>query len=96
MHSELDYTESNGSTPTPDFILSDYIYRRMQVEGVERASKQFENLSGRLGPALDTKPCLLARWTHSMRIQQNGAWKGILGVIMEKLVSVPQTRFWRL
>ena len=43
--------------------------------------------------ALDPKPCSLAAWTHSIRIQQNGAWKGIGGVI-EMLVSVLQTPKW--
>ena len=35
--------------------------RIMRIERVQWASAQFENLNGRLGPALDTKPCLLAR-----------------------------------
>ena len=64
----------------------------MRIERVQRAGVQFENLNGRLGPALDPKPCSLARWTHSIRSQQDGAWKGIGGVISEMLVSVPQTR----
>ena len=64
----------------------------MRLERVQRAGAQFENLNGRLGPALDVKPCMLARWTRSIRIQQDGEWKGIGGVIIEMLVSVPQTR----
>ena len=46
-----------------------------------------------------------SRWTPShvrlpvepvsICIQQDGAWKGIGGVIIEILVSVPQTRWWR-
>ena len=57
-----------------------------------RASAHFENLNGHLWPALDPKLSSLARWTHSIRIQQNGAWNEIGGGVMEKLVSVPQTR----
>ena len=52
----------------------------MRIERVQLASAQFENLNGRLlGPALDAKPyfCSLALWTYSIRIQQNGEWKGI-------------------
>ena len=49
----------------------------MQIEWVERANAQFENLNGCLEPALDLKPHSLARWPHFIRIQQNGAWKGI-------------------
>ena len=64
----------------------------MQIERVKWASAQFENLNGRLGPALDPNPCSLDRWTRSIRIQQNGAWKEVGGVIMEKIVSVLQTR----
>ena len=56
-----------------------------------RASAQFENFNGRLGPALDPKPSSLALWTRSIRIQQDGAWKGIGGAIIEMLVSMPQT-----
>ena len=62
----------------------------MQIERVQQASTQFENLNSRLGPALDPKPCSLAQWTRSIHIQQDGAWKGIGGI--ERLVSVPQTR----
>ena len=43
-----------------------------------------------LGPVLDPKPCSPACWPCSISIQQNGAWKGIGGVIVEMLVSVPQ------
>ena len=64
----------------------------MQIEGVQRASEQFGNLNGRLGPALDPKSRSLARWTRSIRIQQEGAWKRIGGVITEMLVAEPQTR----
>ena len=63
-------------------------------ELVQRASAQFENLNGRLRPALDPKPCSLARWMRFIRIQgiqQNGAWKEIGGVIIEMLASVQQT-----
>ena len=45
----------------------------MRIERVQRASAQFENLNGRLGPALDPTPCFRARWTRSFRIQQDGA-----------------------
>ena len=58
------------------------------MERIQRASAQFENLNGRLRPALDPKPCSLACWTRSIRIQQDGAWKGIGGIIIEMLVSV--------
>ena len=73
----------------------------MWIDRVQRAGAEFENLNGGLGPAaaaaaLDPKPCSVAHWTHSIRIQQNGAWKGIVGVIIRMLVSEPQTRQWRL
>ena len=64
----------------------------MQIERVQWPSAQFENLNGHLGRALDPKACSLTRWTRSIRIQQDGAWKGIGGVIIEMLVSMPQTR----
>ena len=66
------------------------------IERVQRISAEFENLKGRLGPALDHKPCSLARWTRSIRMQQDGAWKGIGGIIIGILVSMLQTRLWRL
>ena len=66
------------------------------IERVQQAITQFENFSGRLGPALDLEPSSLARWTPSVRIQQDSGWKGIGGVIIEILVSVPQTRQWWL
>ena len=66
------------------------LYRWMRIERVQRASAQFENLNGPLGPALDLQAVLA--WTRSIRIQQDGAWKGIGGVIIGMLVSVPQTR----
>ena len=53
---------------------------------------QFDILNGRLRPALDLKPCSLARWTRSIHIQKNGAWREIGGIIIEMLVSVLQTR----
>ena len=64
----------------------------MRIERVQWASAQFENLNGRLRPALDLKLCSLACWTLSIRIQQDRAWKGIGGPIIEMLVSVLQTR----
>ena len=64
----------------------------MRIERVQRASAQFENVNIRLGPALDPKPCSLANWTHSIRIQQDGTWKGIGGVITEMIVSVLLSR----
>ena len=64
----------------------------MRIEQVQWASTPFENLNGRLGPALDPEACSLASWTRAIRIQQDGTWKGIEGVITEMLVSVPQTR----
>ena len=57
----------------------------MRIERVQRVSAQFENLNGRLVPALDLKSCSLAHWARSMCIQQDGAWKGIGGVIIEML-----------
>ena len=56
----------------------------MRIEQVQRASAQFENLNGRLGPAVDPNPFSLARWTCSISIQLNGTWKGIGGVIIGK------------
>ena len=53
------------------------LYRWMRIEQVQRASSQFENLNARLGPALDLKPCSLAQRIGSIRIQQDGRWKGI-------------------
>ena len=61
----------------------------MQIERLQRASAQFDNLNGHLGPALDPKPFSLAHC--SIRIQQDGAWKGTGGVIIDMLVSVPET-----
>ena len=55
----------------------------MQIEQVQWASVQFEKLNGHLGPAFDPKPWSLACRTRSIRIQQDGAWKGIEGVITE-------------
>ena len=68
----------------------------MRFEPFQQASAQFEHLNGPFGPALDPKVCELACWTHSIHIQQDGPWKGIGGVIIEMLVSVPQTRQWLL
>ena len=68
------------------------LYTWMRIERVPRTSAQFENLNSRLRPALDLKPCLLARRARSIRIQQNGAWEGIVGVIIGMLVSVLHTR----
>ena len=48
------------------------VYRWMCIKQVQRAGAQFENLNGRLGPALDPKPCSLPCWTRSIRIPQNG------------------------
>ena len=46
----------SGSMTTPDFISL------RCMSGSKGASAQFENLNlGRLGPALDPKPCSLAR-----------------------------------
>ena len=64
----------------------------MPIEGVQWARAQFENFNGRLGNTLDPKPSALVRQTRSIHIQQDGAWKGIWGVIVEMLVSMPQTR----
>ena len=64
----------------------------MQIERIHRASGQahkFKTWNGRFGPALDPKLCLLARFIH---IWPNGAGKEIGEVIIEMLVSVPQTR----
>ena len=62
----------------------------MRIELVQWASAQFDILNGRLGPCLvDPKPCSIASWACSIRIQQNGAWKEIGGVIIEMIVSVP-------
>ena len=55
----------------------------MRIEQVQWASTPFENLNGRLGPALDPEACSLASWTRAIRIQQDGTWKGIEGVITD-------------
>ena len=62
----------------------------MRIERLQRPSAQFElkYLNGHLGPVLDPKPCSLARWTRSMRIQQDGAWKGIVEINIETSVSL--------
>ena len=54
-----------------------YHFYRIAECGMSGSNGQahIENLNSRLGPALDPKPCLLARRTCSIRIQQNGAWK---------------------
>ena len=52
----------------------------MRIEWAEQPSAQIENLNGQLKPALDPKKCSLARWTHSILIQQNGTRKGIEGI----------------
>ena len=82
-------TETNGSMPIPDFISLRYI-ADCGLSG-KRTILKFEWYI--LGPALDSKPCSLACWTCSFRIQQNGAGnESGGGVIIEILVSVPQTR----
>ena len=84
-------TETNTSSPSPNFILLCYIAEC----GLSGSSGQAHNLKiwkVCLGHALDPKPCSLACWTHSIRIQQKGVWKGIGEVIIEMLVSVLQTR----
>ena len=63
----------------------------MWIERVRRTSTQLDNLNGRLGPALEPKPCSLARWNRSIRNQQDRAWKEIGGIMIEMIVSVPQT-----
>ena len=74
--------ETSGSTLIRDFILLRYMYIAEcgSIELVQRVSAQFENLNGHLRPALDPKPCSLARWTRSIHIQQNGAWRRIGGI----------------
>ena len=61
-----------------DFLFSKVgryvLYHWMQIERVQRASSQFENLNGCLGPALDPKPCSFAHWTRSITIQQERNW----------------------
>ena len=49
-------------------------------------------MNSRLRPALNPKPCSLANLNRSVRIQQDGRWEGIGGVIIEMLDSEPQTR----
>ena len=59
----------------------------LNADWVSRASptgkRTIWNLNDRLGPALDPKQCLLARWTRSIHIPQDSTWKGIGGVIIE-------------
>ena len=75
--------ETNYSSPIPNLIFVT-LYRWVRIERVQRASAQFENLNGHLGPALDPKPCSLAHLTRSIRIQQDSAWNsGIGGVIIK-------------
>ena len=78
--------ETSRSLPIPNSILLRYI-AECGLSGTNRHGALFENLNGRLGPALDPKPYSLAGWTRSIRIQQNGAWKGMGGISIETLVS---------
>ena len=75
------------------------LYGWIRIERIQRASAQFENLNGHLGPCLGrtrSRDRLLFEPASSIRIQLNVAWKEIGGVIIEMLVSVPQTRKRRL
>ena len=80
--------ETSQCIADPRIILLRYIHW-MRIERVQRASAQFENLNGCLGPALDPKLCTLAHWAPAFRIQQNGTWKEIgVPVIIEMLFYV--------
>ena len=62
----------------------------MRIERVQRTSAQFEDeLSPRTSLGLHA---VFNPLNRSVRIQQNGDWKGIGGVIVEMLVSVQETR----
>ena len=60
----------------------------MRIERVQRAGHNLKIWKVASDHALDPMPCSLARCARSIRIQQDGAWKGIGRVIIEKLVSV--------
>ena len=70
-------TETNSSSPTPSLISLCYI----AVCRLSGSHRQVHNLKIWTGLAsdlpCDAKPCSLARWTRSIRIQQDSAWKGI-------------------
>ena len=68
------------------------LYRWMWIERVQQATAQFENMNARLRPAWDPKPCSLARWTRSICIQQNCAWKGIKGISIMPQIYNNNTR----
>ena len=63
-------TETDISLMIPDFIL---------LLSGPTGKRTIWKLNGCLGPAVDPIPCSLALWTCSIRIQQDGAWKGIGG-----------------
>ena len=65
------------------------LYHRVRIERVQRASAQFENLNGHLGlpwtPSHVHLPVEPTQFTFS-------TWKWNWGVIIEMLVSMPETR----
>ena len=65
----------------------------MRIVRIQWTSAQFKNLNSRFIADLDPMLCVLARWTFSIRIQQDSAWKAIGGIIIEMLVSVLQTHY---
>ena len=72
-------TETNRIIANPWFHFV-MLSRRLRTVQVQQASAQFEHLNSCLGPAVDPKPCSLARWTRSSRIQRDNAWRGSAGV----------------
>ena len=83
-------TETKSSSPIPDFILLRYI-AECGLNGSNRQAQSLTIWTVATDRAFDPKPCSLAHWACSICIQEDSAWKEIGGVIMEMLVSVPQT-----
>ena len=83
--------EANCSSLIPDFILLRYIAEC----GLSGSNGQAHNLNTwTVTSDLPRTPSRVRLPVEStcIRIQQDGVWKGIGGVIIEMLVSVPQTR----
>ena len=90
IHKWVCGTETIISSPIPVFILLHYITESwLSGSNVQAHNWKIWTV------ASDPKLSFLARWTHSIRTQQDGAWKGIGGVIIEMLVYMPQTRSWQ-
>ena len=71
----------------PGFISLPYI-AELRLSGSKGQAHTFKCLMIASDPVLEPNSCSLARWTRSIRIQQNGVSKYIGGVII-KNTSLP-------